>query len=106
MSRTYRRKNVPYWYDEDEALCKTPSSWRLGGFYSHCETKEEYKIEVVKFHGDSEVTMEQVPKWYKVLFCRRPFRRKEKVALIKEMKNNFTGEIPFPIVKKDAKYYW
>jgi hypothetical protein len=50
--------------------------------------------------------MQQVPKWYKVHFCRRSFRRKEKVALIKEMKRNFDGEVPFPIIKKDAMYYW
>lgn len=102
MSRTYRKRNgEPFWYAEDEYNKLLEDKW-----YNSWWKDRSYKGAVAYYHSDSTDTMNQVPKWYKVQFCRRPFRRKEKVALIKEMKRDFDGEVPFPVIKKDALYYW
>ena len=97
MSRTYRkRENEPYWWTEDEYIKGGWEEWH----------KKTYLEALAYYHSDNERTMHMVPKWYKVYFCRRPFRRKETVALIKEAQRNFDGEVPFPVCKKDAMYYW
>lgn len=83
MSRTYRRKSgdVYYWFDKND------------------------KARVALYHSDKRMTMNQVPKYWKVHWCRRPFRRKEKQALFLAVR--FIGEdIVFPKPVKDAMYYW
>ena len=78
MSRTFRRKRAKW------------DRWEW--------------IEPSKYHSDSCTTMNMVPKWYKVEFIRRPFRRKQKRAIENFLK---TGKDPvMPIDKKAAKYYW
>ena len=99
MSRTYRRKQgikEDQWWVLREWYC---------GLYvvRHSPRSKEGKKRLAKYHSDAEVTMQQVPKWYKVAFCRRPFRRKEKQALYRAV---FHGEDKFPVPKNDAMYYW
>ena len=103
MSRTYRRKNVPYWYTLDEALT---IQHKYVGKWSHCEKEEDYWLEVKRFHSDAAITMQQVPKWYKTHFLRRPYRAKVKHFLAKERNNGYQGITPEPIDKKRACYYW
>lgn len=98
MSRTYRKRQDQYWLTEEEYLAD--KSWQ------RWMNNKPYKALVARYYSDSQEGMWQVPKWYKVQYCRRPFRRKEKVALIKEMQRDFDGEVPFPVIKKDALYYW
>ncbi len=103
MSRTYRRKNcLKYnkWVFIDwEAI-------RIKGNYIYLDThSEEAKKAKAKYHSDATSTMQQVPKWYKVHFCRKPFRRKENIALIEAVKY-LDEDISFPVRKLDADYYW
>ena len=50
------------------------------------------------------MTMQQVPKWYKTQFCRKPFKRKSKAVL--DMALQGDQEPVMPINKKNAQYYW
>lgn len=104
MSRTYRRKNVPYYYTLDEALAR----YTKYGFaeISINDSEKEYWEDVRKFHSDYLQTMQQVPKWYKVQYLRRPYRAKVKAAMIKEKKKGYTGDVPMPVDKGRANYYW
>ena len=100
MSRTYRRKNEEH---DNHMLYEWCSKYYNRIYYA--KEDKEYKVGMAKFHSDSLMTMNQVPKWYKVHYCRRPFRRKEKRALFLAVK--YTEEdITFPGVVKDAMYYW
>lgn len=75
MSRTVRRKNA-YWNPYDFY----PDWW---------------------FHSDK---VRGIPKDFKTIYCRRPFRRKEKEAIIKALKGDCNPVMPVP--KKNAGYYW
>jgi len=103
MSRTYRRKKGEgYYWTEKEALAIRLGSW---GSYSIHNNKEEYKKAVRLFYSDKQKqTMNQVPKWYKVTFCRRPYRRMERRGIICIMQGK--EEVMFDPVLKDAMYYW
>ena len=103
MSRTYRRKSCGYEYRWVLKDWDFPNG-RIREI-KYDQNSEKGKALVSVFHSDSTSTMEQVPKWYKVQFCRRPFRRKVREALIQAVKY-LNEDIPFPVVKKDAMYYW
>jgi hypothetical protein len=102
MSRTYRRKNEEWdnWELYDYTF--------IGGIFTKVAYEVgsiAYKKGVALYHSDKFMTMGQVPKWYKVYFCRKPFRRKEKEAVYKAVKYS-EEDIVFPKPVKDALYYW
>ena len=100
MSKTIRRKNEGWdnylIYDFD---------YRSRVRVAYPKESKEYKEGMAKYHSDKLMTMAQVPKWYKVYYCRKPFRRKEKAALHLAAKYQ-DGETIFPKLVKDALYYW
>lgn len=103
MSRTYRRKSCGYeyrWVLKD---------WDFPNGHIHeinyDQNSKKGKELLSKFHGESQMTMQQVPKWYKVYFCRKPFRRREEQALILAVKYE-NEDITFPVRKLNANYYW
>ncbi|MCP5062988.1 MAG: hypothetical protein GY936_11050, partial [Ignavibacteriae bacterium] len=84
MSRTYRRKKATqeyYWVLREWIYHKN-----IVYSKQYDKHSKEGKRRIRVFHSDAQATMEQVPKWYKVYFCRKPFRRKEKEALYKAAK--------------------
>lgn len=102
MSRTYRRKNAEYdafFYDflpydgTSQLFRRVP----LKG--------KELKKAKAKYHSDSLATMNQVPSWYKRIFCRKAFRSKEKNVLNKYKYTDYEG-IVMPLNKDNALYYW
>ena len=105
MSRTYRRKKLPV-----PSWVLINYTWQYRSL-SHCYKEHidkdsvEGKELTAKYYSDAQMTMKQVPKWYKVYFCRRPFRRKEKVAVIQAVKYP-EDDVVFPKPVKDAMYYW
>lgn len=102
MSRTYRRKNKAALQEHSWVL----TDYRFDeGRVNIDKNSIAGKKALAKFHSDKAVTMNQVPRWYKILFCRRPFRRKEKEVLRTFMKYQ-NEDFVFPVIKKDAMYYW
>jgi hypothetical protein len=123
MSRTYRRKGAEHeysWLLTDyikTQFVKPATYWSftndeyktyMCSVYTKVpidpKSKEGQKLKA-KFHNDSLATMNQVPSWYKKEYCRKPFKRKEKQALVKQLKY-LEEDIVFPVIKKDALYYW
>ena len=109
MSRTYRRKNEPFWYTEDEALMVHPSAWREGG-YSYCDSVEEYNLELKKFHSDFGWGRycQGVPRGFVHTYCTKPLRAKERRQLNKVLKltDYEDADVHAPFVKDAAWMYW
>lgn len=129
MSRTYRRKGETQdyywllrdWIKTDMYICKEYArcSWRTneevyrGTYksYLYIDTKidpksKEGKRRIKAFHSDAQATMDTAPSWFKLVYARRPFRRKEKVALIKAVKYIEEDAI-FPVRRKSVLWdYW
>ena len=104
MSRTYRRKNC---LNQDNWIFQD-WKWTGNGYLikkSIDRNSNKGRKLIAEYHSDAQDTMQQVPKWYKVYFCRKPFRRKEDQALIKAVKY-IDEDICFPMRKMNAMYYW
>jgi len=100
MSKTIRRKNENW---DNYCIYDFDYKWRKRVVYP--KDSLEYKKGMAEYHSDKLMTMAQVPKWYKVQYCRRPFKRKEKAAL--RLATKYPEEdIVFPKAVKDALYYW
>ena len=106
MSRTYRRKNETqdyYWILRD-----WDSTWRFGAEpVNHDPNSWEGKRALNLYHSDKAMsTMAQAPSWFKTIYARRPFRRKEKQALINIVKYP-EEDICFPVRRKSVLWdYW
>jgi hypothetical protein len=104
MSRTYRRKNETqdyYWVLRE---------WHFRRTYfdvtHHDKNSQEGKRRIKVYHSDAQCTMDNAPSWFKLIYARRPFRRKEQVALIKAVKY-IEEDIPFPVRRKSVLWdYW
>ena len=131
MSRTYRRTKPGDVQEHDWAIqdVKKYKVRKVGRFihadYSSFPTKwthylkeynyewwefyyltgEEKKKALNKFQRDRPTTMNQVPSWWKREYCRKPYRRKERVTLQKAVKYP-EEDVVFPKLVKDSRRYW
>ena len=110
MSRTYRRLDVSkeyLWQEERARFCTytVGARWLFPRLLIPDEISNEHVVKVFNlYYSDKQSTMRQVPSWYKRTFCRQAYRAKERHTLNRVRQ----GEIdtPFPMNKKNSKYYW
>lgn len=103
MSRTYRRKKYP----PDDWVFMNWEWESVSRYYKEVIDRNtpEGKARLAEYRSDGFATMEQIPKWYKVYYCRKPFREAERRAI--DLAVRFPEEdITFPVRKLNANYYW
>ncbi len=105
MSRTYRRKNVPFWHTKDEALKLIPSAYIYGKFISYYDSEKEFNNEYTKFYSDN-YDSSTPDKEFRRLFGHKYDRQNTKMKVYKEVNAIERGNIVFNKAKNiDWKWY-